>query len=116
MSILDHYGNEINDYIDKIISNYPSLGKIPCVSVYLLNKHEDYIIISVMYSANQMQECINNNSHFKNCKCRVINHEKFMIYNNQQISYYNKSDKLIYISDLGKLILDVVKKFNLFSS
>jgi len=114
MSVLDVHGNKINEYIDSITSKYLTLGNNPCVSIYLLNHHDDYITLSVMYSANQMKECLDKNAHAKYCKCRHINYEKFTIYNNYKISYHNDPSKLIYLAELGNLILDVCKKFDLF--
>ena len=114
MSILDLNGAKINEYIDSITSNYPTLGNNPCVSIYLLNHHDNYITLSVMYSANQMKDCLDKNAHVKYCKCRHINYEKFTIYYNNKISYHNDPSKLIYLAELGNLILDVCKKFDLF--
>lgn len=111
--------NSPETYIDSIIDNYKNLGIKPSVSI--ISAHKDTsntIYIYAMYGSLSDKCYINNViKHGKQCKCSYINYEKFSVSSDLQISYYSSQGIRINndnISDLSKLILDVVKHFHNF--
>jgi len=102
---------DINKYIDSIISNYRNLGKKACVSVLKLTQISNgQIHIMLMYSASELQECTIIMKHKKKCECNHILYIHMVLDN--KLNLIQTNYETAYINDLYNIVLNIIQKFN----
>ena len=102
---------DINKYIDSIISNYINLGKKACVSVLKLTQISNgQIHVMLMYSTSEFKECTIMKKHIKNCQCNQILYIHMVLDN--KLNLIQTNYETAYINDLYNIVLNIIQKFN----